>query len=231
MRPIHAVAALALLAVTACTQQTEATYDLSLYPACTDVEDVSAAAEGCVLTQEPMLHALLVEVIEGTVNVQVVADGAAGQLIQEAAQGPAFTPTLTDLNGDSQPDLLIPLSTGNVNTTWAVHASGQDASYTRLGEFSGVGWGPSATGLLAVPARSNAATWEVNFYDVEPGGLTLIATVETALETAGATPRCRLVGTPVLGAQTMEEALTQYCSDPAVAGIWTDSAPDEAEAQ
>jgi hypothetical protein len=226
MKYIFGVAVAGLLSVAACTQQTaSATYDLSLYPACADVEGLPTT-EGCVLTQEPMLHALVVEVAEGKVSVQVVADGEGGQLIQEEAQGPSFIPTLADLNGDGHPDLLIPLGTGNVNTTWAVYAANQDASYTRLGEFSGIGWGPSATGLIAVPARSSAASWEVSFYDVEPGGLTLIATVETALEREGAAPSCRLVGTPVLGAQTMQEAVAQYCGDPAVAGIWTEGPPN-----
>jgi hypothetical protein len=232
MKGICAIAVAGVLSVAACTQQTApATYDLSLYPACADVEDLATATDGCVLTQEPMLHALVVDLAEGKVNVQVVAGGEGGQLIQEEAQGPSFIPTLADFNGDSQPDLLVPLSTGNVNTTWAVYAASQDANYTRLGEFSGIGWGPSATGLIAVPARSSAASWEVSFYDVEPGGLTLIATVETALEREGAAPSCRLLGTPVLGAQTMDEALVQYCRDPAVTGIWTDGPPNGPAAQ
>lgn len=230
MKHVYAIAIASLLGISACGPQSapEPTrYDLSLYPMCEDVEDITTAPDGCVLTQEPMLHALVVAYSEGNIGVQVVAGGEGGQLIQEAAQGPFFIPTLADLNGDSQPDLLIPLMTGNVNTTWAVYASSQDATYTRLGEIHGVGWGPSATGLLAVPARSSAASWAVEFYDVEPGGLTPIATVETTMEAAGAAPACRLLGTPVLGGQTLEAAQAQYCGDPAVAGIWTDGPPDE----
>lgn len=229
MKHFYAVLAVGLLSVAACSQQNAAetaTYDLSLYPMC-EAAEAATESEGCVLTQEPMLHSLLVtRNDEGGIDVQVVADGEGGQRISEASQATPLGPTLADLNGDARPDLLIPLMTGNVNTTWAVHGSNPDATYTRLGEISGIGWGPSATGLLAVPARSSAASWNVNFFDVEPGGLTLIATVETTLQEAGAAPTCSLIGTPVLGAQTREEAQTQYCSDPAVAGIWTDGPPD-----
>jgi hypothetical protein len=232
MRYIHAIWAAGLLGICACAQQNApetTTYDLSLYAMCGDTEAPASASDECVLTQEPMLHSLLVSRNDETIEVQVVADGQGGQRISEASQGTPLAPTLADLNGDGQPDLLIPLMTGNVNTTWAVYAANQDATYTRLGEISGIGWGPSATGLLAVPARSSAASWEVDFYDVEPGGLTLIATVETAIQEAGATPTCNLIGTPVLGAQTREAAESQYCSDPAVAGIWTDGPPEATE--
>ncbi len=230
MKHIYVIAVAGALGLAACTQQNTSgptVYDLSLYPMCEEVEDASTATEGCVLTQEPMLHALLVSSSEGTTEVQIVAGGEGGQLIQEASEASSFIPTLADLNGDSQPDLLIPLMAGNVNTTWAVYAAGPEATYTKLGEINGIGWGPSATGLLAVPARSSAASWAVEFFDVEPGGLTLIATVETAIEATGAAPTCRLIGTPVLGAQTLEEAQAQYCGDPAVAGIWTDGPPDD----
>lgn len=229
MKYVYTIAIAGLLSVSACDARnsSETTrYDLSLYPACQNVDDISAAPDGCVLTEEPMLHALLVSAREGNTDVQVVADGDGGQLIQEAAQGPSLIPTLADLNGDSQPDLLIPLMTGNVNTTWAVYAANQDATYSRLGEISGIGWGPSAGGLLAVPGRSSAASWDVNFYDVEPGGLTRIATVETEMREAGTVPTCRLIGTPVLGAETFEAAQARYCSDPAVAGIWTEGPTD-----
>jgi hypothetical protein len=227
MRYIYAVAIAGLLGISACGQQAEPTrYDLSLYPMCGDVEDIAAAPDGCVLTEEPMTHALVVSVGDGKTGVQVVADGEGAQLIQEEVQGPLFTPTLADLNGDGRPDLLIPLMTGNVNTTWAVYSANQDATYTRLGEISGIGWGPSAEGLLAVPARSSAASWNVDFYDVEPGGLTLIASAETTMQAAGGAPSCTLVGTPVLGAETLEAAQARYCSDPAVAGIWTEGPSD-----
>lgn len=228
----HALMVAAVVGVAACAQQApsdSAAYDLSQYPMCSDTDTDAAAAasvDGCVLTQPPMTHALLARRGESTIDVQVVADGEGIQLIQEPAQGTPLGPTLADLNGDSQPDLLIPLNTGNVNTTWAVHLANADATYTRAGEISGVGWGPSATGLLAVPARSSAASWEVDFYDVEPGGLTLVATVETAIEAADAAPTCKLVGTPVLGAQSFEAAQAQYCGDPAVAGIWTEGPSD-----
>jgi hypothetical protein len=226
MRNVYAIAVAGFLGLSACAPDAPepTTYDLSLYPMC---EDATTATDGCVLTREPMLHALLISSSEGATNVQVVADGEGGQLIQENSEAPSFIPTLSDLNGDSRLDLLIPLMTGNVNTTWAVYAANPDATYTRLGEISGIGWGPSATGLLAVPARSSAASWVVDFYDVEPGGLTLIATVETTMQEVGAAPSCQLIGSPVLGAQTMEEAQAQYCGDPAVAGIWTDGPPNE----
>jgi len=150
----------------------------------------------------------------------VVGDGEAGQLIEVESTAPNFVPALSDLNGDTIPDLLVPKELGNVNTVYAVYAGNPDATYTELGEFAGVGWETSATGLLAVPARSSAASWTVSFYDVEPGGLTLIAAVETAQAAEGAAPTCRLLEGAVLGGMPQEEAQAQYCGDPAVAGIF-----------
>lgn len=223
----NGIVALGALVLAACAQPVAGpTYDLSLYPACADVSTAEAAPEGCVLHDDTMMHSLLASRANEKTQVRVIADGEGGQVMEETSDAPMFAPTLADLDGDGQSDVLIPLTTGNVNTTWAVYLAGPDASYTRIGEISGVNWAPSATGLLAVHARSSASTVEVAFYDVEPGALTPVATVTVeaqqgdpndAIETI-----CVLTDSPGIAALGLsaEQAQVQFCGDPTVAGLF-----------
>jgi hypothetical protein len=219
-----AAAAVGVMALAACAQPASTgdatTYDLSLYPSCDALPEGFDETAGCTVNSEAMMETLLVSREDGVTRVLVIGDGELVQSNEVISSAPIFVPTVDDLNGDTYLEVIVPTSTGNVNTTYAVLLGSPDGTYTDGGEFSGIGWGPSATGLLAVPARSSAASWEVQFFDVEPGGLTLIATVETAIAEEGATPTCRLLEGAVLGAMPQEEAQAQYCGDPAVAGIF-----------
>jgi hypothetical protein len=220
------ILASAALALSACAPEGAVggtTYDLSLYPSCEEQSEEADFSQGCIMTAEGMTHALLLNHAEGTASVQVVADGEAGQLIAEPAGETNFFPALFDINSDGRPDLWIPKETGNVNTVWAVYRADEDASYTRLGEVSGIGFGLSANGLLAIPSRSNAATFEVAFYRADPAALTEAAAVTVTISPTaeGETAIACALARKEEGETLPDDQLTAlYCGDAQVAGLF-----------
>ena len=78
---------------------------------------------------------------------------------------------------DGKADLLLPLETGNVNTTWAVWRQQDDGkSFVRIGEPSGIEIVKTASGYFAVPSRSSANEWDVAFYKLEANALQPVVT-------------------------------------------------------
>lgn len=188
-----------------------------------EIGDPRLAQDGCTLTGPGLTGALVVTKPGDAVRVQVIgANGTPGQLIEEESFAPYSIPTLSDLNGDQLAEVLIPKDTGNVNTNYAVFAPQPDGTYLRLGEMSGTNWEPSADGFLAVSSRGSAASIEVAFIDVEPGGLTPIATVEVTMESEGAKPVCKLVeGAPLVDqGRTTAESEAHFCADKVVTGAF-----------
>lgn len=188
-----------------------------------EIEDPRLAQDGCTLSGPGLTRTLVVTKPGDAIRVQVIgADGTPGQLIEEESSAPYAIPTLSDLNGDRQAEVLIPLYTGNVNTNYAVFAPQADGTYLRLGELSGTNWETSTDGFLAVSSRGSAASVEIAFIDVEPGGLTPIATVEVSLESEGAKPVCKLVeGAPLVDqGRTTAESQAHFCADKVVTGAF-----------
>ncbi len=226
MHKMITLSAMALFALAACAQETStitSVYDLSLYPSCAEVQDPSSATDGCVLFDEAITHALLATSADGATEVQIVADGEAGQLIQEPSTAPSFIPALQDVNGDAMPDLLIPLSLANVNTVWAAYIAGPDATYSRRGEFASNGWGTTSDGLFAVFARSSAAAVEVTYYNFDAGGMTPVAVLVTEMSEDGS-QTCRRIDQPAAGstAPSVETAESGFCSDPMIATMFSE---------
>jgi hypothetical protein len=159
--------------------------------------------------------------------VQVVAPGDATLQTIEETMGNTFNGiTQMDVDQDGRSDLLLPLETGNVNTTWALWRQADDGqSFARAGEPSGIGVETSASGYIVVPARSSAASWTVAFYKLESNTLRPAVTVEVTAE--GEPDRitgveCTLTdngGVPETGL-TPEAAKDKFCAEPAVAGIF-----------
>lgn len=161
-------------------------------------------------------------------TISIVAPGDATlQTIVEAVDASAPPPTLEDIDGDGRDELMIALSTGNVNTTFAVwRATGDGAEFSRLGELTGVFFSPIADGAIAVAARSSAAEWVVEYYRINGETLNALAraTVTAALLEDGSAMKTTCVAEDA-GAMTAlgltdEELQRRYCDDPFVAKIF-----------
>lgn len=130
-------------------------------PACTLV---TADEQSFALTVTPPAG----ESADGMLKIDVAAqDGSVLQAITETVEGTYATAGLNDLNGDGAEELLVPMYSGNVNTIYALwtRAPGE-AQYVRAGEISGVSFEIMEAGVFGVPARSNAAEWEIAYYQL-----------------------------------------------------------------
>ena len=115
---------------------------------------------------------------EGTLRVELMAaDGTSLQLIDETATGAYTYPYVEDIDGDGAVDIMVPLLTGNVNTSYAVWLKGADGMFFRAGELGGVSIGHTPEGLIAASGRSSASEWETGYFRVSNGALEEIAAV------------------------------------------------------
>jgi hypothetical protein len=160
------------------------------------------------------------------VSVQVVAPGDKTLQKIDETMGNTFNQiSLQDVDKDGKADLLLPLETGNVNTTWAVWRQQDDGkSFVRIGEPSGVEIVKTESGYIAVPSRSSANEWDVAFYKLE-GELTPIATATATAEgevdkITGVT--CTITDDGGLAAAGLDQAAAKvkFCAEPSVAEIF-----------
>jgi hypothetical protein len=115
---------------------------------------------------------------EGTLRVEIAeADGTSLQLIDETATGAYTYPYVEDIDGDGAVDIMVPLLTGNVNTSYAVWLKGADGMFFRAGELGGVSIGHTPEGLIAASGRSSASEWETGYFRVSNGAFEEIAAV------------------------------------------------------
>lgn len=134
-----------------------------------------------------------------------------GQRIQEFSGMVGDTPlypSLQDVDGDGDSDLLVPQEAGNVNVTWQVWLQGENG-FAEAGTVNGIEVAPEQGGLIGVPARSSAATWEKSYYRVEDGRL--VGAFGTSIDLAADT--CSVSdwgGLEQLGL-TLDEATARYC--------------------
>lgn len=165
------------------------------------------------------------------VTVQVVATGDATLQTIEERMGNTFNgPTLEDVDKDGMVDILIPLETGNVNTTWAFWKQMSQGKFARVGEPSGVEIDKTDSGYLAVQGRSSAAEYYVTFYKL--AGETLQQGV-TARVTAQGEPdkitgvECAIEADEQLAASglTAEAAQVQFCAEAPVQALIKDMEP------
>jgi len=165
------------------------------------------------------------------ITVQIVATGDATLQTIEERMGNTFNgPTLEDVDRDGMVDILIPLETGNVNTTWAFWKQMTEGKFARVGEPSGVEIEKTESGYLAVQGRSSAAEYYVTFYKLV--GEQLQQGV-TASVTAQGEPdkitgvECSIEEDDQLMASgmTAEAAMTQFCAEAPVQALIKDMAP------
>jgi hypothetical protein len=97
-------------------------------------------------------------------------DGVDYQSFEETVYTPGY-PELADVNNDGQLELMVPTSTGNVNTSWSVYQQLEGGLAAR-GSVSGLGLEYNETsGLASISARSSAASWVVEHYLLDETGL------------------------------------------------------------
>lgn len=163
------------------------------------------------------------------VAVQVVAPGDATlQTIEETMGNTLGGVTTRDVDADGKADLLLPLETGNANTTWAIWRQEDEGKFRRAGEVSGVSIGRTADGYFAVPARSSANSWEVAFLRLDGGALLPVATAEVTAhlndkdEPDPAQIECAVrydSQTAGIGL-SLDEARAKFCAEPEVVKIF-----------
>lgn len=129
-----------------------------------------------VVTSAPMADGA--EGRTGTLRVEVAGDaGASLQVIEETAYGAYTYPYAEDIDGDGTIDIMVPLLTGNVNTSYAVWLKGADGMFVRAGELGGVSIGRTTEGLIATSGRSSASEWETGYFRVTNGAFEEVAAV------------------------------------------------------
>lgn len=114
------------------------------------------------------------------VTIQVVQPGDATiQTITESVENTFNAPSLQDLDSDKYQELLVPLMTGNVNTSYAIwHGTSAGPEFKRLGEVSAFGFERTESGYVAALARGGANMQSVSFLKIVDGQLKPIATAE-----------------------------------------------------
>jgi hypothetical protein len=134
--------------------------------------------------------------------------------------------SIQDVDKDGKADLLLPLETGNVNTTWAVWRQQDDGkSFVRIGEPSGVEIAKTDSGYFAVPSRSSANEWDVAFYKLEANALQPVVTASIVAQ--GEVDKitgveCSVTDDSGLGQAGLDlaAAKAQFCAEPSVAEIF-----------
>lgn len=165
------------------------------------------------------------------VSVQVVQPGDA--TIQEIVErmGNTFNgPSVEDFDKDGKADILLPLETGNVNTTWAAWRQVDGPKFVRVGEPSGVSIVKTESGYIAVQGRSSAAEYFVTFLKLEADTLAPVATATVAAhgEPDNITSiDCSVTDDGGLTAAglSFEAATTTFCAEPTVQGLVKDMQP------
>ncbi len=241
------LAALAAVAVSACSDKTEAPADAGAppeaaaqkrlpLPECAGV-DTEVDAEGKVAYTDCRgmfedQSGLAFEArwtTEGDVvteTIQIVAPGDATlQTLVETMDGAGGPPSSKDVDGDGRLDLLVPRYQGMVNVTWAVWLQGADQSFKRAGELFGVDTQTTESGYIAAPSRSSAASWAIGFVKLVDGQLVPQATVDVTAQgeedgtVTGWT--CALsADAPLAEGLEPKAAEAQFCAEPVAAGIY-----------
>ena len=157
----------------------------------------------------------------GAVSIDVLGEeGQVEQTLLEADVSEYLAPSLQDVDGDGRADILIPRASGNVNTDYGVWIY-DGARYGRVGEISGVEVERTADGLIAVPARSSAASWNVRYYRLDESGLRHLITAQIdgqeQLPDGSVRSTCTVSEAPGLADLNLSEraAEERFCAEPA----------------
>lgn len=219
------VAVLALAAALAACTPAPQRVELTDIPLCAESELTGALEQAeCQLdvsgqTLHVIFQPLAAGAAVGAVSIEVLGDDASVvQTMLEPDVAEYRAPTVQDIDGDGRADVLIPRETGNVNTSYGVWVfNGARGVFERVGAVSGVSVDRTADGLVAVPARSSAAAWEIAYFKLDEGGLHPVASVNVETPAGASMPSCTLIASPGLAELniTEAEARTRFCAEPA----------------
>jgi hypothetical protein len=222
-----------LLALGACSQEA-ARVDVAALQACSVIARTGelTPAECRLAVGDDVARVTYEAVAEGaaggSVRVDVLNDaGAVAQTFTESNVSEYLAPNVEDVDGDGRADILAPLSSGNVNTAYAVWLYNGDAgAYRRAGELSGVEFARTSEGYIAVSARSSAASWNVAFYRLGEQTFEPLVTVNVTANDViddGRVLRstCIIEAAPGLASLNLTEdaARAKFCAEPA-AGVF-----------
>lgn len=163
-------------------------------------------------------------------KIQVVAPGDATlQELVERMGGTFNGPSVEDFDKDGKSDILMPLETGNVNTTWAVWRQVDGQKFVRVGEPNGVSIVKTDSGYIAVQGRSSASEYFVEFFKLDGDVLKslLTARVAGALDDKGEkviSADCTIEEGADLAplGLSADAAKAQFCAEPTVDGLVKD---------
>lgn len=144
------------------------------------------------------------------------ANGTIIQTIRETTEFTFNLPLFEDLDSDGRAELLVPLMTGNVNTTFAVwRGKDGEPQFERAGEVAGIDVVAFSDGMFVTPARSSAASWGTTYYIFEDNKVAPVVTAETSLGEDGETETCTVVdegGLAEIGL-SLDEAQVKFCAE------------------
>jgi len=198
-------------------------------PACSGVEASDAGVDGwkhpdCQLTgtgpAQLRIEMRYAGVEDDSTEVAARVIGPDGAVIQEIIErmGNTFNgPSLQDVDEDGLTDILLPLETGNVNTTSALWRQTSSGRFVRAGELSGVAIEKTAGGFIAVQGRSSAAEYYVDFYRLQGDALNLMSTTRiAAIIEDDDTPGLDCTSESPAGVEPSAVGLSDPCSEPVV---------------
>jgi hypothetical protein len=149
------------------------------------------------------------------------------QTITEQVAAGAGAPHTDDIDGDGYAELLVPLETGNVNTTYAIWLMPAGArQFMRVGEVSAVEFRKTDSGYIAASARSSANGWAVQFFKLTNDPK--LVPVLTADVTAKGTPdkitgvECRILDDGGLKDLKLAPKAVEarFCAEPVVKDVF-----------
>ena len=141
-------------------------------------------------------------------------DGMEIQTITETIDGTYTLPNFDDLDGDGRAELLVPLMTGNVNTSFAVwRGKDGEAQFERAGEVGGIDVAAYEDGMFVTPARGSASSWYTSYYIFSDNKVLAVATAENTLGEDGETETCVVVDEGGLAGvgMSLEAAQARFC--------------------
>ncbi|MEM7438307.1 MAG: hypothetical protein AAF393_01820 [Pseudomonadota bacterium] len=186
-------------------------------PWCDDLEFGEAGAVSCALPYgEDQVIFFAYEGDKFEATLIVTQHNVSGGLLDTSdpiyvsgVQGP---PETRDINEDGVAELFIPLTTGNVNTEFAIWEIDSDGIYAPRGTFSDGAYAAEALtiedGLLVTSARENAAVYSETAHLLTSHGLTVIYSMTVDYSTKS----CAFSSTDGIVARGLDEnALMAKC--------------------
>lgn len=220
------IAAVSALTLAACSQQAAQPFASNLRP-CDELELSGALTPAACQMQSSgqTLRVTYADLAAGTQAGAVSIDvlGQDGQVVQTLLEAdvPEYMPlSLQDVDGDGRADILVPRVSGNVNTEYGVWIY-DGTRYRRVGDVSGVEVERTADGLIAVPARSSAISWNVRYYRLDESGLRHLVTAQIdgleQLPNGSVRSTCAISEAPGLADLDLSDRAAQerFCAEPA----------------